>query len=116
MARIPVQKAEVGMVLTEPVHDRRGRLLMQAGKTLEEKHLDSLPMWGVLVIDIEGDEPDSQTESYVELAPWAIDRATEEMAGVFRHANTDHPVLAALKALRVRRRAEEMQREKHHDH
>ncbi len=116
MARIPVQKAEEGMVLTEPVYDRRGRLLMQAGKTLEEKHLDSLPMWGVLVIDVEGDDPDSETETLLEVAPWAIDRATEEMAGVFRHANTDHPVIGALQALRVKRRAEEVQREEHHEH
>ena len=116
MGRIPVQKAEVGMVLTEGVYDRRGRLLMSAGMTLKEKHLDSLPMWGVLVIDVEGDEPDSQTESFVEVAPWAMDRASEEIAGVFRHANTNHPVVGALKDLRVKRRAEEVQREGSHYH
>lgn len=115
MALVPVEKAEVGMVLEENVSDRRGRLLMPAGRTLEEKHLDALPMWGVTHIQVEGDEPADQEEDGVEVAPWAMARAGEELGHLFQHANTNYPVMRILNALRLRRRATEIQREAGHE-
>jgi hypothetical protein len=111
---IPVEKAEVGMVLEEGVSDRRGRLLMPAGRALEEKHLQALPMWGVTHILVEGVESDPEEEERRDLEPWAMAQAGEELSHVFLHADEQHPVIRALSALRIRRRALEIQREASH--
>ncbi len=102
------------MVLAEAVTDRRGRLLMPAGRALEEKHLRALPMWGVDQIEIEGEEPRGEPERETELAPWAVARAGEEVGNLFLHANTAHPVMKELHALRLQRRALEIQEEETH--
>lgn len=111
MASIPVEQAEVGMVLSAPVTDRRGRLLMPAGKELEEKHLEALPMWGVAVIDVEGDGPDAPDDVLEAIEPWAMAAASEEVDGWFVHTNVSHPVMRELKAIRTLRRAAEIQKE-----
>lgn len=98
------------MVLSAPVTDRRGRLIMPAGRALEEKHLDALPMWGITHIEVEGDGPESQDDPLEEIAPWALAKAGEEMAQLFLHANTSEPVMRELKAMRTQRRAMEIQK------
>ena len=111
VALIPVEQAELGMVLSAPVTDRRGRLIMPAGRALEEKHLEALPMWGVTHIEIEGDGPAVQEDPLEDLAPWALARAGEEMDHLFLHTNTSHPVMRDLRAMRTIRLAAEIQRE-----
>lgn len=114
MALIPVEKAQVGMVLASPVSDRRGRLLMPEGRALGEKHLDALPMWGISHIEIEGEDELSE-DLNVEVAPWAVARAGEEMAHRLLHADLSHPVMKEIAALAIQRRAIQLQREEHHD-
>jgi hypothetical protein len=109
-----VEKAEVGMILAEPVMDRRGRLLMPAGRELLEKHLDALPMWGISHIQVEGDGMGDDEELLEEMAPWAVAQAGEEMVHRFLHAGTAHPVMKELSALALKRRALELQQEKSH--
>ena len=109
MALIPAEKAELGMVLSAPVTDRRGRLLMPAGKALEEKHLDALPMWGIAQIEVEGDGPAAEEDPLEELAPWALERAEEEMSHLFRHDDGVHPVMHGLREFRTLVRAREIQ-------
>ncbi len=111
MALIPVDKAELGMVLSAPVTDRRGRLLMPAGRPLEEKHLDALPMWGITQIEVEGDGPGVGEDATEEVAPWALDRAGEEVGQLFRHDDGTHPVMQELRTFRTLARAMEIQRE-----
>lgn len=114
MAVIPVDKAQIGMMLAAPISDRRGRLLMPAGKELGNKHLDALPMWGISHIEIEGDEG-LEEDLQEEVAPWAVAQAGEEMAHRFLHADLTHPAMKELNALAVHRRALHLQREGRHD-
>lgn len=114
MAVIPVDKARIGVVLAAPISDRRGRLLMPAGKTLSEKHLDALPMWGISHIEIEG-EDGLEEGLQEELAPWAVAQAGEEMAHRFLYADLTDPAMKELNALAVHRRALQLQREVRHD-
>jgi hypothetical protein len=111
LALIPVDKAELGMVLSAPVTDRRGRLLMPAGRPLEEKHLDALPMWGITQIEVEGDGPDMGEDPTQELAPWAVDRAGAEVSHLFLHDDGTHPVMQELRTFRTLARAMEIQME-----
>jgi len=114
MAHIPVEKAEAGMVLAEPVLDRRGRLLMPAGRELEEKHLEALPMWGIAHVQVEGEGMPDEGKLMEEMAPWAVAQAGEEVAHRFVHADVTHPVMKELRALAIRRRTREIQQEANH--
>ncbi len=102
------------MVLAEGVTDRRGRLLIPAGRSLEERNLSSLPMWGITHILVEGDAPGTQEDPLESLEPWALAQAAAEMDELFLHANRSHPAMAELRRIRTERRAKQIQKEGRH--
>lgn len=111
MALIPVERAQIGMILAEGVVDRRGRLLIPAGKEITERYLDSLPMWGVTHVEIEGEDAGSPDEGAEEAEPWAVSKAMEVVNDHFILANRSHPVMNELANLCIQRKAGEIQRE-----
>jgi hypothetical protein len=54
MGRVSADNFKAGMVLAEPVHTFKGQLLLPAGATLTDKHIEKLLAWGVSEADIEG--------------------------------------------------------------
>ena len=111
MALIPVERAQVGMVLADAITDRRGRLLIPAGKELTERYLDSLPMWGITHVEVEGDDSGVEGEGVEEVEEWAMTRAREVVEEHFILANRSHPVVEQLAEICVQRRAREIQKE-----
>jgi hypothetical protein len=97
MSHIAVANARPGMVLHADIQDRRGRLLLPAGQELSEKNIAALPMWGVEVIDIEGEEPLQDADA--EIDPRVLTRACKEIATRFTNASEDHPFLNELRDL-----------------
>jgi hypothetical protein len=97
MSHIAVAQARPGMVLQADIQDRRGRLLLPAGKELSEKHIAALPMWGVEVIDIEGEETPELAAH--EIDPRVAALAREQIATRFMNASDDHPFLNVLRDL-----------------
>lgn len=96
------------MVLASDVLDRRGRLLIPAGKALSERHVSALRMWGVERLEIRG-EHDSP-EDTLPLDPQLLSQARAEVADLFRNAGDEHPFLEKLTALAVQRRARTLAR------
>ena len=84
------------MVLADDVHDRRGRLLMPSGVTLQDKHLRSFRMWGVTHVDVEVDGDAEGIGGQDRLEPRAIEAAETELHELFRNAGLDHPLLHQL--------------------
>jgi hypothetical protein len=108
MSLIAVANARPGMVLHADIQDRRGRLLLPAGKELSEKHIAALPMWGVEVVDIEGQE---QLEvAACEIDPRLLARARARVAVLFTNASDDHPFLNELRELCAESLARELMR------
>lgn len=103
MSTISVEQAASGMVLAADVLDRRGRLLIPAGRALAQKHVEALRMWGVERIDVEGDAP--RRAASPEIPPALLIQARKEVELLFRNAGDDHPFLEALKSLSTQRRA-----------
>jgi hypothetical protein len=99
------------MVLVEGVTDLKGRLLIPAGKELTERYLESLPMWGVTTIDVEGDDTGAEESGVESAEPWAVEKATEFVEEHFQLSNPSHPVIAALMSICTQRRAVEVQKE-----
>ncbi len=107
---IPVERAQIGMVLTAGVKDLRGRLLIPEGKELTERYLDCLPMWGVTSIEVEGDDLASDGVSTEDVEPWALEEAEEMAKAHFLLADNTHPLMVALFPICIERRAQEIQR------
>lgn len=95
MGHILVASARSGMVLESDVVDLRGRLLIAAGKELTDRSIAALPMWGVEVIDVVGDEAPSAEVETIDAA--TLERARQEIAQRFANAFEDHPFLNVLR-------------------
>lgn len=93
------------MVLAADIMDKRGRLLVPAGKELSEKHVRALPAWGVSRIEVEGDD----IAGAIELEPWAVDQANSQVDSLFSRVNREHPLFQALTPVVVERRAMSLQ-------
>ena len=93
MPIVSVDQAAAGMVLANPVTDRRGRLLIPAGQALSDRHVDALKMWGVASLDIEGDE---EVEVVASISPEALEAARAELSPFYRHMDLDHPFVRVL--------------------
>ena len=106
MAVIDVSQAQAGMVLAADVVDKRGRMLIPAGKELAEKYLNALPQWGITRIEVEGDDV---ADAVTEVEPWALDEAASEIDQLFAQTNRAHPAMDALAQACVQRRAEQIQ-------
>ena len=97
MAVVPLDQVQAGTVLAGEVRDRRGRLLMPAGRELTEKHLEAFRMWGVASVEIDGgptEEPPARVFDEATLA-----RAEWEANALFANASEAHPFLDELRAL-----------------
>jgi hypothetical protein len=107
MGVISLDQAEPSMVLANPVTDKTGRLLIPAGKVLSERHLESLRMWGISTVDVEGSSPElSETEP---LDPEMVMEAEAYMAQHFGGNDLRHPFMSALSRYCVHRKARALQ-------
>ena len=63
MALIRVDKLKEGMVIKKDVTAPTGRFIMASGATVESRHLKLLKSWGVVEVEVEGDdEPDAMPQ------------------------------------------------------
>lgn len=96
MPLIDIQRAEPGTVLAADVQDRRGNPLLRAGVALTEPHIRSLSMWGVRVIEVEGEErPD---DFLAEMDEETVAAGQSWVADLFRGVGApEHPFIVQLK-------------------
>ncbi len=107
MALIPTDKLESGMVLAADVNNRLGRLMLQAGTQIETKHIRILKAWGVTEVETEGEgKGDSE-----ELDSAVLEQASDEVRDLFSHTDLEHPAVAELYRLKVKRVAERREAE-----
>jgi len=105
MEKVSAEDLKEGMIVAEDVKDNNGQLLLPAGMTLVQKHLDVIKSWGIAVISIESG---TKVEE-VPLDPLIIAKAEKEFAASFRYADRNHPVVGELFAQCVNRRARQLQ-------
>jgi len=94
MPIVSIEQVTTGMVLAGPVVDRRGRLLIPAGKSLTDKHLGALKMWGIPHVEIEGDDVEDDSTSPIE--PHLLEEARAQLAPFFVRVNREHPFAGLL--------------------
>ena len=109
MPIVSVEQVTQGMVLAGPVVDRRGRLLIPAGKSLTDRHVGALKMWGIPHVEIEGEGGEDDNPSPVE--PHLLEQARAELEPFFARTNGEHPFIGLLFDYCTLRRARARQKE-----
>jgi hypothetical protein len=107
MAVISIEQAEPSMVLSGPVKDRAGRLLIPTGKVLSSRHIESLKMWGVATLEVEG--PERLSEEQGQMDPELVMEAERMVADLFSSNDLTHPFINALARYCVNRTARDLQ-------
>lgn len=101
MAKIKVKDLELGMRLTANVCDRNGRFLLGEGCEISEKHLKALHAWGVISVEISGDElPENPLQNSVSAEDYKI--IEEQVKSHLIHNNMNHPFIAELTSESIR--------------
>ena len=109
MATVSVDQARPGMVLLGDVKDNKGRLLIPAGNELSDRHCQALKMWGVTSLDVEGDEPEG--DALLDISPEILAEAEVATDAHLGTNDPSHPLIAALRPILVKNRAEGIARE-----
>lgn len=105
MGKTHIDNLQAGMILTEDVHDRSGRLLLGAGAELQNKHIVIFRTWGVIEAAV-GDEVSEQL-----IIPAGLDIDLDRLAAVeeelkprYRYADLNQPAIRELLRLNAMRR------------
>lgn len=95
MARIMLDQAQPGMVLSQPVANTNGRVLLPAGCEINEKHIKAMKMWGIVDLCVTGggESEDAQINA---ISPEKLEAAKALLAEAFKHANTSTPIMKAI--------------------
>ncbi len=107
MQKLSINQVTTGMILAEPIENRKGQLLLATGTELSESHLTILQTWGIKEITIEGgkENPDlTDTSPPSELCSEQVEAAKEGLLPLFRHMELDHPAVAELLRLAATRK------------
>ena len=97
MAHISLKHVQPGMILATDAVATGNRLLLRAGSEITEAHLQTLRMWAVTGVDVQGVSRDD----VVAQAAAPLDAATREAieAGLvthFRFTDRSHPLIDEL--------------------
>ncbi|UCD11469.1 MAG: hypothetical protein JSU88_12635 [Nitrospinaceae bacterium] len=105
MGRVRTDDLRPGMVPRTEVSTHNGRVLIQPGQPLTEKHLQIIKSWGVTMVDI--DDEDFSVDSDLPFLPDAGAPEAERKAleALFQHTDREHPAIRELYAYRLRKSA-----------
>lgn len=106
MPKINVDDVVVGMTLAEDLVTDQGRFLLGKGTVLQEQHMRVLKIWGVLVLEVEGEEPAPAEPK--EIPDEYLQRAQEAVHSRFRLNDLKFPVIDELAKICTHRLATRM--------
>jgi len=97
---INIENIEPGMVLAGDAKARNGRVLLRAGKTITEKHIETFKAWGVTEADVEGiTKEDLAASAAAQADPKLFEKAERMTRARFRHTDPNHPFVDELQRL-----------------
>lgn len=106
MAKVNIHELQPGMVLTHDVRERHGRFLLGRGRLVEENHIRIFKIWGVLDVEVEGEDEDVLPSTIPPVVdPKALEAARQILLPRFVHADLVHPPIQELLRLAANRLA-----------
>ncbi len=107
MKTVKLQDLRAGMILTADVHDRSGRLLLEAGGRVGERHLRIFRMWGVSEAQVQDEAEDPAAPAAARAGTPTdqehLKRAAAAARRRFSRTDLEHPAIAELFAACVER-------------
>jgi hypothetical protein len=98
MPRIQLRQLQAGQKLAKDALNAYGRLLLKAGTTIDERHLEILRTWGIVEVDIAGTgaEPNQSDVSFTALPEVVKEQINQRLMEQFKLCNLHHPLLKEL--------------------
>lgn len=104
MGVLNINDIKEGMELAEDVVNLNGAILLKAGCTITEKHIQALKAWGIAEANISGVEKDNLGEPSLEAVdPEEIARIDQDLKYLFQKTDLENPIVAEIYRL-VRKR------------
>ena len=76
---VPIIDINEGMILSEPILNNYGQILIPAGTKLGENHKKILKIWNIHTVSIKSDKDEMEVEISKELEALAIERLSKRM-------------------------------------
>ena len=108
LARISIDALKPGMVLAEEIRHASGRLLAGKGVRLEAPHLRTLKMWGIVALDVEGEDDPGGPPRLEQIDPAVVGEAERATGRRFGRVDGEHPFIRALHEICVLRKARKL--------
>lgn len=108
MGRLPLTALKPGMVLAEQVRDRNGRLLLDSGVVLEERHLRIFKIWGVAEVAVTpgaADASQQPSEEEFEIPTEILEASRQYQKARFAHNDSTFTPIVRLENYCVERLA-----------
>lgn len=96
MARLLIDQLAPGMVLTEPLKNANGSVMLPAGNAISEKHIRAMKMWGILDVAVQSDQESSLTLTEPSANPAQVQIAKEKLTQYFSLADMTNPVMIEI--------------------
>nr|WP_321502824.1 HDOD domain-containing protein [uncultured Dethiosulfovibrio sp.] len=96
MALIRVDKLKEGMVVKKDVTAPTGRFIMASGATIESRHLKLLKSWGVIEVEVEGDDEPDRMPQIPPMSRSDLTRGVAYLDHLFSICGRGTPVLKEL--------------------
>ncbi|MFC1481356.1 hypothetical protein ACFL6E_03810 [Candidatus Neomarinimicrobiota bacterium] len=97
MGTISLQNLKPGMVLAADIVENHGQVLLTAGSTVAEKHINIFKTWGISEADIENIDADEIAISEsLEIDPELLSAAQERADKLFQFNNLEFPATKKL--------------------
>lgn len=111
MAKVNLDDLVAGMVLADDAVHLNGRVLLQAGTELTEKHLKIFRAWGLTEATVVGANDEEIKQHAIEhLDPAQLALAEQKLQLLFSHLDMEHEPVAELYRLCVKDYAEQLTR------
>lgn len=98
--KLSIDELEPGMKLGADAMHLTGRVLLPKGAELTEKHIKLFKQWGVVEAEVESNE---EIHEKVAVPPELLAKEEEKLASMMIHANMEHPLIAELHRLLLKR-------------
>jgi HD-like signal output (HDOD) protein len=103
MKRIALADVAVGMVLDRDVVDKRGRLVVPAGVTITDRHVNAFKVWGITEIVITSDDDAPASVGIVDEAQ--LRAIAEQFDDLFKLTDKAHPAIVEIRKVCLLRRS-----------
>lgn len=109
MGSISLQNLKPGMVLAADIVENHGQVLLTAGSTITEKHIDIFRTWGIPEANITNvDEEEIARSETLELDPELLKAAQQRADELFKFYDLELPAAKKLMQMFVKNEVAQM--------